>query len=115
MSLRFNHSLQTSPSFVYPVYLPRITSQRDTTQKVAEGEDLSLAVTAEGHPPLKYQWARDEKKLEDNYDYAGSSTDCLLLRQVHIKLAGKYCCTVSNRVGEEASVLTTVSIGGCVL
>lgn len=100
-------------NLLIPASLPSITSQPETSLNVVDGEDISLIVTAKGHPPLKYQWTMDGKKLKDNYDFSGSSTHCLLIKQAHVKLMGEFQCTVSNKEGKVLSSPTTLTIGGC--
>lgn len=70
----------------------------------AQGERVSLTVTAAGSPPLAYQWRFNSA------DLAGASTATLVLTNFQPVQAGRYSVLVTNMAGTAASAEAILSL-----
>jgi hypothetical protein len=61
------------------------------------GTTLKMAASAEGSPPLSFQWQKDGRTM------AGANQALLTIEQVSPSDAGTYVCIVSNAAGSQAS------------
>jgi hypothetical protein len=75
---------------------PSIT-QQPSSQTVAAGTTVSLAVTAAGTTPLSYQWLKNGTPL------AGARARVLTLEKVQAAQAGSYMVVVTNLIGSATS------------
>ena len=88
---------------------PSILTQPNA-QSVVAGENVNLAVTAAGSPPLSYLWRFNGATLSDNGNVTGSTTKQLTLTGVRFSQAGGYSVVVGNSYGAVTSVVANLSI-----
>ncbi|XP_019642606.1 PREDICTED: uncharacterized protein LOC109483908 [Branchiostoma belcheri] len=82
---------------------PNIQLQPSVTNKVLQGNDLTLECNATGEPDPKYEWIKDSRiKL-------GNSTE-LMLKNVKEEARGEYVCIASNRFGSSSTVPIQVDV-----
>src|SRR5208283_4026504 len=75
---------------------PALMSQPQS-QTVGVSNNVSFSVTAEGFPPLSYQWQFNGVNL------AGATNATLSLTNVHLPAAGSYAVVVGNAGGSVKS------------
>ncbi len=87
---------------------PVITSQ-PTNQMVFMGQNASFSVTADGTPPLSYQWRFNTTNI------VGQTNASLLIASAQITNAGNYSVLVTNIAGSTNSIAAalTVNIPSC--
>lgn len=86
--------------------LPPAIVQQPASQTVAAGTRVTFQVTAEGAPPLMFQWSKD------GTDLAGRTDATLVIEAVRPEDAGTYRVRVDNAVGtalSEGAVLTVTA------
>ena len=84
--------------------VPVLTRFPELEEKVNEAQELSLAVSAEGTPPLEYQW------LHNGVEIDGATQPTLSIPSVTSESAGRYAVLVRNREGTSISRETSVVI-----
>jgi uncharacterized repeat protein (TIGR03803 family) len=75
----------------------------------------AFSVTAQGTPPLSYQWQKGGTNLHDLGNVSGSGTATLALSNLALADAGNYRVVVTNAAGSVTSrvaVLTVTSVPG---
>jgi len=88
--------------------VPIITAQPQS-QAVVEGSSVTFSVTAEGTPPLSYQWQYNGTNID------GANAATLTLNDVGTNQIGTYTVTVANGIGlgftpsQPASLLVGIS------
>ncbi len=82
---------------------PAITSQ-PVSQTVTVGSNASFNVTAEGTPPLRYQWRHGVTNL------LGATNSSLLLSNVQFVSTGHYTVVVANDSGSVTSSVAILSV-----
>jgi len=85
--------------------LPRIVTH-PVDQTAREGATIVFSVTAQGDPPLLYQWRKD------GVDIDGETSSTLLLSPVDDDSEGSYDVEVSNNSGSVTSDAATLTIIG---
>lgn len=71
------------------------------------GQTVCLRVVAQGSQPLKYEWFKDAKLMDEDM------TDTLILRYAkHGETNGMYTCRVSNLYGNAISEFASVTVTG---
>ena len=88
---------------------PSITGQ-PVALNVAAGKNASFTVTAGGTAPLIYYWSKNNVRLADGGNVAGSSTATLTLTGVSATDAGSYSVLVSNAVGTATSTAAALTV-----
>jgi hypothetical protein len=68
-----------------------------SSQTVAEGQNVSLAVSVNGTPPFSYQWKKEGNNI------AGATTGSFGLSPIRVPDAGSYTVSVTNAVGSTTS------------
>lgn len=71
-----------------------IQQQPPAFLEIKENEDFIIKCIAHGHPKPRYQWFRDNTKLE------GEMSNVLHIKQFSSKHEGKYHCYINNDVNE---------------
>jgi hypothetical protein len=95
---------------VGPCLAPVITAG-PTGGAVLEGGTLALSVSADGIPPLDYQWRKDGQNLSDGGRYAGTTTATSTIHPVQGDDAGSYEVVVGNRcatVTSDPAIITVI-------
>ena len=82
---------------------PTITAQPQGLT-VAAGSNATFSVTANGTPPLSYQWRKNGGSL------SGASSTTLMLTNVQLADAGSYSVVVSNTFGFVTSQVAVLSV-----
>ena len=83
---------------------PFLTQQSATNQTVPAGTDVTLSVSAQGTPPLSYQW------LFNGTNLSGATNAALLLTNVQPGASGDYSLIVTNLYGStQTDMLLTVT------
>jgi len=85
--------------------VPLLTREPAPVVSVAQGADLTLAVSAAGTAPMEYRWLHDANEI------AGASRPALTLRNVSAGSAGHYVALVHNREGTAVSRDVLVRVG----
>lgn len=88
---------------------PTITVQ-PPSRSAYESETVHLDVTAEGTPPLSYQWRKDGAPLADGERISGSLSNELTLASVIVADAGGYSVVVQNNAGAVTSQVALLTI-----
>jgi len=99
----FRVEIDMSNLRIPPGVAPSILTQ-PLSQKVAEGDTVTLTASARGTAPLSYQW------LKDNHPLPGQTNLTLTLSNVTTSASGAYTLSVSNSV----SVATSIPADVCV-
>src|SRR4029453_8878579 len=73
-------------------------------QTVPAGTDVLFTVTADGTPPLTYQWKKDGLPL------GGQTSPSLTLNEVSPTDAGNYSVVISNEIGSVTSRTKTLTV-----
>jgi hypothetical protein len=90
---------------------PSIVTQ-PASQTVPAGAAVTLFVTADGSPPLNYQWFQNNTNLSDRGVFTGSATSALTIANVSAAQTGGYFVTVSNTSGTATSQTAIVALIG---
>ena len=77
---------------------PPVITQPPSPQGVAQGANAIFSVSAEGTPPLNYQWRRDGSVLLESSKYVGVNTATLTIVGAQAADQGLYAVTVANAV-----------------
>ncbi|MGH8020797.1 MAG: alpha-amylase family glycosyl hydrolase [Opitutaceae bacterium] len=83
---------------------PRLESMPEPPMTLRASEALRLSVSANGTPPLEYQW------LKDGAEISGANAPQLELARASAADAGRYAVMVRNRAGTVLSGESTVAI-----
>lgn len=83
---------------------PVVVRAPPAVRTVEIGDTLTLAVRAEGDPPLRYQWERDGEPI------SGATAPSLELRPLDGSVEGAYRCIVKNDHGEVVTATTRVRV-----
>lgn len=106
-ALTINNSASTVANFrqtaVNPNVPPTITTH-PLSQSVSAGTTVSFSVSADGTPPLSYQWRKDGSAL------SGATLSTYLLDNVQPPDAGVYSVEVSNPYGAALSSNATLVV-----
>ena len=84
---------------------PPILTKQPAGQTTYPGATISLSVEADGSPPFRYQWHREEAPIP------GATNPVLALSQVPLTDSGAYSVRVENEFGSVASMKAAVSVG----
>ena len=76
---------------------PAPPADNPAIEYVELGTTLKLAASADGTPPLQFQWRRDGQPI------AGATQALLTIANVKASDAGVYVCSVSNAAGSQTS------------
>jgi hypothetical protein len=101
----------SSNAFLTVVSSPMITVQ-PTNQTLAVGSKVTLAVTAIGTVPLRYQWQVNGTNLVNGGRISGATTASLTIKNAQTNNSGDYTVVVTNIAGSVTSsnaVLTVAS------
>jgi pectate lyase len=82
---------------------PSVTTQ-PISQTVAAGADATFTVTADGPPPLSYQWQKNGSPI------VGATAATLNLTNVQAATAGSYRVVVSNSAGSSSSTIALLTV-----
>ncbi|XP_071641084.1 mucosa-associated lymphoid tissue lymphoma translocation protein 1 [Temnothorax longispinosus] len=87
--------LLTRSVFVNISHVPVVIQQQPPAfLELKEDEDFLIKCVAHGHPEPRYQWFRDNTRLE------GETSNVLHIKRFGSKDEGKYYCFISNDVNE---------------
>ncbi|MBI4664534.1 MAG: immunoglobulin domain-containing protein, partial [Verrucomicrobia bacterium] len=75
-----------------------------TNQSVYAGDSTTLDVVAEGTPPLRFQWLKNERVIP------GATEAKLALKDVQVADAGRYAVVITNPAGSVISPEATLSV-----
>ncbi len=95
----------TSSAVTLTVNVPPTLSAHPATQTECAGSSVLMTVTADGPPPLTYQWRKD------GADIAGATTAILTLPAVTGADAGTYLVVVTNACGSVTSRPAVLTVG----
>jgi pectate lyase len=84
---------------------PKITVQPPNPLNVVTGQTANFSVTAEGAPPLRYQWY-----YNTNTVLTGRTNTTLTLTNVQLTDAGQYSVTVTNLFGTTNSIFAKLIV-----
>lgn len=93
-----------SATAVLTVQAPPVITQQPQSRSVAEGSTAIFTVTAQGTPPLSYQWRHDGAPLP------GATSATLMVSNVQAAAEGGYTALVSNNFGSVTSAVANLSI-----
>ncbi len=93
----------STPATLTVLALPVILTQPQT-QIVAEGATVTFSVTAQGTPPLSYQW------FLNGSEFIGAFQSSLILNDVSDINEGDYTVRITNEVGSVVSDPATLTI-----
>ncbi len=89
---------------------PTITQQPGADQLVQAGQNVALALIANGHGnTLTYQWRKDGTGLTNGNRISGADTPALTIASVQSSDQGGYDCHVSNICGSVLSAAVVLS------
>ena len=88
---------------------PQILSE-PASQIAPAGSTVSFSVSAEGAPPLSYQWEKNGLPLNDAGNVSGSATATLTLGTVSTADEGAYSVTVNSASGTASSSTATLTV-----
>ena len=89
---------------------PQIATDVPTPVQSDLGYTLSLPVTVQGSLPIQYQWQHNGVPLTDNSRTTGSQSNILTVTSLVASDAGTYQLFITNKWGNTASSLATVTI-----
>src|SRR5579884_87829 len=91
---------------------PMFTSAPLTNQVTMVYSNVTLSVTANGTPPLTYQWSKDGINLTNGPSITGANSSNLTVLNPQLSDSGQYTVTVSNAYGTIATseTLTVVPV-----
>ncbi|MBC7169885.1 immunoglobulin domain-containing protein [Candidatus Bipolaricaulota bacterium] len=95
----------TSSAATLTVNVPPTLSAHPPTQTACAGSSVLMSATADGTPPLSYQWRKDGAAL------AGATTAVLSLPAVTRADAGAYTVVVTNACGSVTSEPALLTVG----
>ena len=96
-------SVTSAPAVVTVVVPPKISvNPKDARLKL--GDTARFTVSAEGTPPLSYQWMRGTSALP------GRTSQVLEIPNIRASDAGRYSCVVRNRAGVSESGAATLEV-----
>jgi hypothetical protein len=93
-----------SVTAVLTVQAPPVITQQPQSRSVAAGSTALFAVTAQGTPPLAYEWRRNGTPVP------GATSATLVVTNVQPALEGDYTVRVSNNFGAVTSAVANLSI-----
>lgn len=96
-------SAESPPAMLVVNIPPRITTQPQSAS-IPEGQRATLAVIADGTPPLSYQWRHRDRELADQ------TAATLVLEAISRDDAGPYSVTVRNAHGSVSSDVATLRV-----
>lgn len=73
-------------------------------------QPASFAVSAQGNPPLGYQWFKGTTALTDGGTLSGSLTSNLLISSLAPGDAGNYTVVITNSIGSVTSLVATLTV-----
>ncbi len=106
-ALTINNSASTVANFrqtVVSTNVPPTITAQPLSQMVSAGASVSFSVTAEGTPPLSYQWRKNGSAL------SGATLSTYNLNNVQTNDAGIYSVRVSNPYGDATSSNATLVV-----
>lgn len=89
--------MKTLLLFILSVSLVSAQTTDGGATRAPVGKSITLTVTADGTPPLTYQW------LKDGVAMAGKTTDKLVLSPFSVEHVGIYHAVVANEAGSTQS------------
>jgi hypothetical protein len=92
------------------VALPPVILTQPANWNVVTGANIAMSITANGTPPLSFQWQHDGSDLKDGNGIVGATTANLSLANVHTNDAGNYTAIVSNIAGVISSAAASVVV-----
>jgi hypothetical protein len=93
-----------SVTAILTVQAPPMITQQPQSRSVAAGGMAIFSVTAQGTPPLAYQW------LHNGTPVSGATSGALVVTNVQPALEGEYTVRVSNNFGAITSLVANLSI-----
>ncbi|XP_012522759.1 mucosa-associated lymphoid tissue lymphoma translocation protein 1 [Monomorium pharaonis] len=88
-------TLLTKSVFINITFVPVVIQQQPPAfLEIKEDEDLIIKCIARGYPEPRYQWFRDNTRLE------GEISNILHIKRFSSKHEGKYHCFITNNVNE---------------
>jgi uncharacterized protein (TIGR02597 family) len=93
----------TSAAAVLTIYDAPTIAVQPVSRTTSAGTDVIFTVTANGTPPLTYQWRQDGENLVDAGNITGSQTASLTVHNVHDADNGAYAVSVQNSAGSVLS------------
>ena len=96
-------STTSSVAILTVLLAPSITSQ-PASLGVLEGDSATFSVTADGTPPLRYQWRFNSNSL------AGATKSSMTLTNVQSTNTGSYQVVVTNAYGSATSAVATLRL-----
>ncbi len=108
--------LRNDPSYfglddisVTPLSPPTIT-QQPASQTNFLGNNVVFTATANGMPPLAYQWRTNGVNLVNGAGVSGATTNVLTLTSITTGSAGNYTCVVTNAYGAATSQVASLTV-----
>src|SRR5262249_32319505 len=83
---------------------PGFTSLPPAVTNVPPGSSVTLCVTADGTPPLRYQWRRNGVNLP------AATNSCFTISNVSVTIGGNYSVVVANSAATLESPPTTLNV-----
>lgn len=93
---------------------PTITQNPPTNNPVFYHQTAVLSVTANGPPPLSYQWYKEGSAISDTSNFLGTGTPTLSISDVFTNnnTTGAYFVVVGNLNGSVTSSVANVTVSG---
>jgi Immunoglobulin domain/Immunoglobulin I-set domain len=101
-------SITSSPAALTVITPLSVSSPAGQTNYA--GKNVSLNVTANGTPPLTYQWQKSGLNLSNGGNLSGATTNTLSINPAATSNSGNYQVIVNNTSGSVTSSVASVSI-----
>ncbi len=104
--IKVDRSYSTDDYSISATYVPLgpEIQEQPASQNATAGSTATLSVTANGIPPLSYQW------LKDNAAVSGGTGGKLIFPSVSASDAGNYSVIIRNATGSVTSVAATLTV-----
>ena len=106
-----SYGVVTSDVAILQVGIPPSISVQPQSQTIGGSLPATIAVTADGGPPLSYQWYKNSVTVADGGDVSGAKTATLAFSSVTLADAGSYTVTVNSPFGVVTSMMAVLTVG----
>ncbi len=89
---------------VVDISIPPIVRRQPASTTVVSGGTAAFTVSADGAPPLRYQWYHENSPLPE------ATNHILILSQITPLQAGGYTVTITNSLGSVTSATATLNV-----